>query len=140
MSARSIAWSPGAAGPLLEPETPWDWTLLADCQYTDPEAFFPEKGASVREAKRVCAGCLVRNECLEYALETGQRFGIWGGTTERQRRAMKPCKPAVQPAPLLCISGRHPKSGPGRCLDCKKDRDLERAKTRARATAKDLAA
>jgi WhiB family redox-sensing transcriptional regulator len=71
---------------LTPPETPRDWTLLADCQYTDPEAFFPEKGGSPREAKRVCRSCEVRAECLEYALENDERHGIWGGLSERERR------------------------------------------------------
>ena len=56
---------------------------------TDPEAFFPEKGGSTREAKRVCVGCEVRVECLEYALANDERFGIWGGLSERERRKLK---------------------------------------------------
>ena len=59
------------------------------CAQTDPEAFFPEKGGSTREAKRVCRGCEVRAECLEYALEHDERFGIWGGLSERERRRLK---------------------------------------------------
>ena len=54
-----------------------------------PEAFFPEKGGSTREAKRVCRSCEVRAECLEYALEHDERFGIWGGLSERERRRLK---------------------------------------------------
>ena len=52
------------------------WQDRALCAQTDPEAFFPEKGGSTREAKRVCRGCEVRAECLEYALEHDERFGI----------------------------------------------------------------
>ena len=48
-----------------------------------PEAFFPEKGGSTREAKRICHGCEVQAECLEYALGNDERFGIWGGLSER---------------------------------------------------------
>ena len=59
------------------------------CAQTDPEAFFPEKGGSTREAKRVCRSCEVRAECLEYALENDERFGIWGGMSERERRRLK---------------------------------------------------
>ena len=59
------------------------------CAQTDPEAFFPEKGGSTREAKRVCRSCDVRAECLEYALEHDERFGIWGGMSERERRRLK---------------------------------------------------
>jgi WhiB family redox-sensing transcriptional regulator len=65
------------------------WQERALCAQTDPEAFFPEKGGSTREAKRVCTGCDVRAECLEYALEHDERFGIWGGLSERERRKLK---------------------------------------------------
>ncbi|MCP2258662.1 transcription factor WhiB [Streptoalloteichus tenebrarius] len=66
-----------------------DWQERALCAQTDPEAFFPEKGGSTREAKRICAGCEVRAECLEYALAHDERFGIWGGLSERERRKLK---------------------------------------------------
>ena len=65
------------------------WQDRALCAQTDPEAFFPEKGGSTREAKRICVGCEVRDECLEYALEHDERFGIWGGLSERERRRLK---------------------------------------------------
>ena len=65
------------------------WQERALCAQTDPEAFFPEKGGSTREAKRVCLTCDVRSECLEYALEHDERFGIWGGLSERERRKLK---------------------------------------------------
>jgi WhiB family redox-sensing transcriptional regulator len=66
-----------------------DWQDRALCAQTDPEAFFPEKGGSTREAKRVCRSCDVRTECLEFALENDERFGIWGGLSERERRRVK---------------------------------------------------
>jgi len=90
-----------AAGPERQPETPvlfdafapdegvLGWQERALCAQTDPEAFFPEKGGSTREAKRVCISCEVRAECLEYALENDERFGIWGGLSERERRKLK---------------------------------------------------
>ncbi|QCP06516.1 WhiB family transcriptional regulator [Brevibacterium sp. CS2] len=65
------------------------WQDQALCAQTDPEAFFPEKGGSTREAKKVCASCEVRTQCLEYALENDERFGIWGGLSERERRRLK---------------------------------------------------
>lgn len=65
------------------------WQERALCAQTDPEAFFPEKGGSTREAKRICLGCEVRDECLEYALAHDERFGIWGGLSERERRRLK---------------------------------------------------
>ena len=66
-----------------------DWQERALCAQTDPEAFFPEKGGSTREAKRVCMTCDVRIECLEYALAHDERFGIWGGMSERDRRRLR---------------------------------------------------
>jgi WhiB family redox-sensing transcriptional regulator len=71
----------------LPPELAWQERAL--CAQTDPEAFFPEKGGSTREAKRVCMSCEVRSECLEYALAKDERFGIWGGLSERERRRVK---------------------------------------------------
>lgn len=66
-----------------------DWQERALCAQTDPESFFPEKGGSTREAKRVCMSCEVRVPCLEYALANDERFGIWGGLSERERRRVK---------------------------------------------------
>ncbi|HAM45562.1 MAG TPA: transcription factor WhiB [Propionibacteriaceae bacterium] len=65
------------------------WQSRSLCAQTDPEAFFPEKGGSTREAKKVCLSCEVRSECLEYALANDERFGIWGGLSERERRRLK---------------------------------------------------
>ena len=65
------------------------WQERGLCAQTDPEAFFPEKGGSTREAKKVCLTCEVRQECLEYALGNDERFGIWGGLSERERRKLK---------------------------------------------------
>ena len=74
----------------LAQATPDDqWQERALCAQTDPEAFFPEKGGSTREAKRICLGCEVRDACLEYALAHDERFGIWGGLSERERRRLK---------------------------------------------------
>ncbi|NNU28129.1 WhiB family transcriptional regulator [Isoptericola sediminis] len=74
---------------VVEEETLLGWQERALCAQTDPEAFFPEKGGSTREAKKVCASCEVRSECLDYALENDERFGIWGGLSERERRKLK---------------------------------------------------
>jgi WhiB family redox-sensing transcriptional regulator len=65
------------------------WQADALCAETDPEAFFPEKGGSTRDAKRICELCEVRAECLDYALENDERFGIWGGLSERERRKLR---------------------------------------------------
>lgn len=74
----------------VDPEAEDDqWQERALCAQTDPEAFFPEKGGSTREAKRICQGCEVKDACLEYALAHDERFGIWGGLSERERRRLK---------------------------------------------------
>ncbi|MET3810804.1 WhiB family transcriptional regulator [Arthrobacter sp. UYEF3] len=65
------------------------WQTDALCAQTDPEAFFPEKGGSTRDAKKVCGACNVRSQCLEYALSNDERFGIWGGLSERERRRLR---------------------------------------------------
>jgi len=67
---------------------PPDWTERALCAEVDPEIFFPEKGGSVRAPKRICAGCEVRAECLQDALDRRESFGIWGGLSERERRVL----------------------------------------------------
>ena len=65
------------------------WQARSNCMGVDPDLFFPERGASTREAKEVCRGCVVREECLEYALDNGEKFGIWGGLSERERRRLR---------------------------------------------------
>ena len=65
------------------------WQALANCLGVDPDLFFPERGASTREAKEVCRACVVREECLEYAIVNGEKFGIWGGMSERERRRVR---------------------------------------------------
>lgn len=65
------------------------WQLYANCLGVDPDLFFPERGASTKEAKQVCQGCVVREDCLEYALANGEKFGIWGGLSERERRRIR---------------------------------------------------
>lgn len=74
-----------------------DWMTNGLCAQTDPEAYYPEKGESTRVAKRICNGdpkrgidpCPVRAQCLEYALDAGERFGIWGGLSEPERRKLR---------------------------------------------------
>ena len=82
--------------PTEEPMPTWSagladesWRQDALCAETDPEAFFPEKGGSTREAKKICTGCEVKAQCLEYALSNDERFGIWGGLSERERRRLR---------------------------------------------------
>ena len=79
---------PGVRQPLLD-ENQLAWQSDSLCAQTDPEAFFPEKGGSTRDAKKICSSCEVRSHCLEYALENDERFGIWGGLSERERRKLR---------------------------------------------------
>ena len=73
----------------VDDENPLAWQSDALCAQTDPEAFFPEKGGSTRDAKKICGTCEVRVRCLEYALTNDERFGIWGGLSERERRKLR---------------------------------------------------
>ncbi|MEX2328805.1 MAG: WhiB family transcriptional regulator [Nitriliruptoraceae bacterium] len=71
-----------------------DWRSRAACIDEDPELFFPigTTGPAVEQseaAKRVCARCDVREECLEFALTSNQDAGVWGGLTEDERRTLK---------------------------------------------------
>lgn len=75
--------------PAEEIEGELAWQVDALCAQTDPEAFFPEKGGSTRDAKKVCGACTVKQECLDYALASDERFGIWGGLSERERRKLR---------------------------------------------------
>lgn len=63
-----------------------DWQDLGLCKESDPEAFFPEKGGSTKQAKAICKRCPIIDACLKYALDNDERFGIWGGKSERERR------------------------------------------------------
>lgn len=64
------------------------WQEEALCAQSDPEAWYPEQGGSTLEAKRICQSCPVRTECLTAALANQERFGIWGGHSERERRKL----------------------------------------------------
>lgn len=71
-----------------------DWRHRAACLTEDPELFFPVGNtgpalAQIEEAKKICARCVVRDQCLTWALENGQDHGVWGGLSEDERRAIK---------------------------------------------------
>lgn len=74
------------------------WRDEALCAQTDPESFFPDKGGSTREAKELCALCPVQPECLEFAVAHDERFGVWGGLSERDRRRLARRPPHRPPA------------------------------------------
>jgi WhiB family transcriptional regulator, redox-sensing transcriptional regulator len=71
--------------------TPDDWMSEAACQGVDPDLFFPERGENTdnSEAKAVCRKCPVREDCLEHALVNHEHYGIWGGTSERERKRIR---------------------------------------------------
>jgi WhiB family redox-sensing transcriptional regulator len=65
------------------------WQEEALCAQTGGDFFFPEPGSSVRDAKRICALCPIRSTCLEFALSNDERFGVWGGLSEKERLALR---------------------------------------------------
>ncbi|MFI5756249.1 WhiB family transcriptional regulator [Streptomyces sp. NPDC051569] len=94
----------------------WEWLRQAACVDADPELFFPvgESGPAAEQAeraKRICHGCPVEKQCLEWALSTGRTSGVWGGTDEEERRRLRrridrrrtpgnaPARGPQQPAP-----------------------------------------
>jgi WhiB family transcriptional regulator, redox-sensing transcriptional regulator len=76
-----------------------EWRLRAACRNIDPDLFFPpgRTGAALEAAKSVCGRCAVRSECLEFALAANQQDGVWGGTSEDERRRLRPAWLARRP-------------------------------------------
>jgi len=70
-------------------EADLSWQDLANCRGANADLFFPERGASTRTAKGICRACAVQNDCLEFAITNGEKFGIWGGLSERERRKIR---------------------------------------------------
>jgi len=89
-----------------------DWTTRAACRATDPDALFVQ-GAAQNRAKMVCSGCPVRTECLADALDNRIEFGVWGGMTERERRALLRRRPDVRSWQQLLQSARREFEGQG---------------------------
>lgn len=69
------------------------WQQEALCAQTGADFFFPEPGSSVREAKRICGLCPTRSACLEFALTHDERFGVWGGLSEKERLVLRRTAP-----------------------------------------------
>jgi WhiB family transcriptional regulator, redox-sensing transcriptional regulator len=95
MRARTSGTPPQQWQGVLAMVAPERWMQDALCAETDPEAFFPEKGGSARDAKKICNSCEVREQCLAYALGKEERFGIWGGLSERELRKLR--RPRISP-------------------------------------------
>lgn len=109
------------------------WTAEALCAQVGAELFFVDKGENPQPAKDVCALCPVRRECLEYALSNDERFGVWGGKTERERRRLR--REQRRDAPPLRLVGegyacedrigtlagyrRHRRAGESPCRSCR---------------------
>jgi WhiB family redox-sensing transcriptional regulator len=74
-----------------------EWRRDAACLEIGWEFFFPNAGGTTREAKTVCGSCTVRQECLDYALDRGERYGVYGGVSERERRRMLKQRRAQNP-------------------------------------------
>ncbi len=81
MDAEHLGFQPG------DPDEDRSWRAKANCMGVDPDLFFPERGTSTRYAKEVCRGCVVRDDCLDYALANNEKFGIWGGVAVSDGRA-----------------------------------------------------
>jgi WhiB family redox-sensing transcriptional regulator len=85
--------------------TTHDWASQAACRATDPDTLFVQ-GAAQNRAKAVCMGCPVRTECLADALDNRTEFGVWGGMTERERRALLRKRPNVRSWQALLETAR----------------------------------
>ncbi|MDV8009553.1 WhiB family transcriptional regulator [Rhodococcus sp. IEGM 1318] len=90
----------------------WDWQLLASCRYLGPQLFFGNEGESrdaklrrERKAKEICELCPVRQPCQDHATHLAERYGVWGGTAELDRR---PNTPRADPARTQMRSGQMP--------------------------------
>lgn len=66
-----------------------EWMARGACAGVTANLFYPERGADTRGAKEVCRGCEVRHDCLDYAMVNGEKHGIWGGLSERERRRLR---------------------------------------------------
>ena len=89
-----------------------NWRAAARCRTADAEGLFVT-GARQREARRFCRSCPVRTECLAHALDHRIEFGVWGGTTERERRALLRSRPDVTSWARLLFTARNAHHGSG---------------------------
>lgn len=166
MTSRRLGWTTGAVHPsptLFILPAEMDWQRDALCKKTGPALFFPEQGeSSAQDAKRVCAGCPVREKCLEYALANREPAGVWGGLDETERRRLlerarltgRPVRDVVP----VCRKGLHDmvasnvvvrRDGGRRCAACirvtdaaaaQRRRELRQARRLAAATTERKAA
>lgn len=99
-----------------------NWRGEALCAEVDTDIFFPDKGGSSREAKQICGRCTVSDQCLDFALRNGERFGIWGGVSERDRRRLSQELGLTRARPWVhgTAAGyaRHRRDGSPACRPC----------------------
>lgn len=88
-----VAYRPPMADP--EPDPP-SWQDYANCLGVDPDVFFPQRGESAQAAKAICAGCTVREECLEANLH--EKKGVWGGMDQLQRQRLRAARARARAA------------------------------------------
>lgn len=121
-----------------------NWQDDALCAEIGGDTWYPDKGGSTKEAKKICLECPVRAECLQYALDHDERFGIWGGKSERERRKMRqpltPRPPRARPTTAARCGTEagakaHANRGETACDACKQASTLARHQRRERATA-----
>ena len=94
-----------------------NWRAAARCRTADADGLFVT-GARQREARRFCRTCPVRTECLAYALDERIEFGVWGGTTERERRALLRSRPDVTSWAQLLLAAQTAHDGRGGRREC----------------------
>jgi WhiB family redox-sensing transcriptional regulator len=102
LSAGIIRWSQGEHLPM---SIATEWAAQAACRTTDPDTLFVQ-GAAQNRVKAICLGCDVRTECLSDALDNRVEFGVWGGMTERERRALLRRRPNVSSWRTLLMSAQ----------------------------------
>lgn len=122
---RRDACSGGAPERLAELlAAPVDWMVEALCAQTDPEVFFPEKGGGTGRvtnlAKTICAGCPVRQQCLDYALDHDIDYGIWGGLSAQRRRPLQRARRATSTV-RTCVNGHQRPVDEKCCRQCRRE-------------------
>lgn len=115
------------------------WMAEANCRGMDPEMFYVERGdsAGLKAARAVCRACDVQAECLAYAVNNGEKFGVWGGLSEKQRRTIRRDY-GVSEARCGTHAGyqRHRRDGETPCLACREANNAySRERHRARGAA-----
>jgi WhiB family redox-sensing transcriptional regulator len=118
----------------VEPCGVEQWWRLAACRGMDTDLFFPERGDSTTEVRNTCSGCSTRAECLAYAFNNGEKTGVWGGLSERKRRAIR--RSRTTPPPIQHGTnrgyGQHLRRGDEDacrpCLDAHRAHDVAKAR------------